>query len=250
MILPILLSIALFCGSFGIGYLPFFIKIDTTNITIVSAGILVGTGLGIVLPESLEHLDNTHYIGLILLSGFIVMMAVDVIIHNTSQVSTELDIYDHSNNGNSGLSLGLIIHSIADGIALGSACASEEVSLEISIFIALLLHKGPTAFAFVSLLKKQGVSQRQSTHHLLLFSLASPCATVAAYFFLSLFKLNLVWISHLMIFSAGTFIYVATLHVLPEVLPQDRHVDTTTFIFLFIGIIIPLSFELLVNHHH
>lgn len=37
--------------------------------------------------------------------------------------------------------IGLVIHSAADGIALGAASASSKASLELLVFIAIMLHK-------------------------------------------------------------------------------------------------------------
>ena len=248
-LVTILLCLALFLGSFLVGYLPFFIKIDTKNINIVSAGILVGTGLGVILPESLEKMENKHYIGMLLLTGFIVMMAVDVLMYKEQGYEVvDITLHDHNDHHSNGITLGLIIHSMADGMALGSACASDEISLEISIFIALFLHKGPMAFALTSLLQKQGIPKIKVRNHLLIFSLTSPIATFITYLLLSLIKVQAQWISNILIFSAGTFIYVATLHVIPEVLPENRHVDRNTFIFLLIGILIPLVMEMAHGH--
>jgi solute carrier family 39 (zinc transporter), member 9 len=61
--------------------------------------------------------------------------------------------------------------------------------------------------------------------------LACPLTSLLSYFFLShTLNLNetsqdyiLFWVGILLIISAGSFLYVATLHILPEVLSKDGH---------------------------
>eukprot|EP00835_Amoeboradix_gromovi_P003112 NODE_194_length_15414_cov_0.324127.p9 type:complete len:251 gc:universal NODE_194_length_15414_cov_0.324127:12829-13581(+) len=247
----VLICASLFMGSFVLGYLPFFIKMDSTNISVVSAGILVGAGLGVILPESLESMSNKEYVGILLLSGFIVMMAADVLLHKEHKYEVmDITIHDRTSSNGDGITLGLILHALADGVALGAACASDQVALEISIFIAILLHKGPTAFALVSLLIKQGVPRTKVRNSLLLFSCASPFATFATYLFLLVSQVQSQWIGSILIFSAGTFIYVATLHVIPGILPANNQIDRKTFMLLLLGILVPVLVDVTIPHTH
>eukprot|EP00834_Sanchytrium_tribonematis_P007470 NODE_679_length_4801_cov_0.851978.p3 type:complete len:249 gc:universal NODE_679_length_4801_cov_0.851978:3738-4484(+) len=240
------LSVCLFLGSFIVGYLPFFLTMDTTNINIVSAGILLGSGLGVILPEAIEDVKNSHTIGIMLILGFVVMMGVDVMLYKQRGYEViDITVHDHADHHSNGLTIGLLIHALADGIALGSACASNEIDLELSVFLALVLHKGPTAFSLCSLLRKQGFNKSTTRQHLLIFSSTSPIGTMVSFSILQFFEVKMEQIGYLLLFSAGTFIYVATLHVLPEILPDNRHLDKKTFIFLVIGIIIPNLIEMM-----
>jgi zinc transporter ZupT len=52
----------------------------------------------------------------------------------------------------------LLIHAAADGLAVGVAHMSESLRLAVAIGMAMVLHKGPVAFGFVSFLMSQGCS--------------------------------------------------------------------------------------------
>ncbi len=55
------------------------------------------------------------------------------------------------------------------------------------------------------------------------------------------------WIGLCLLFSAGTFLYVATVHVLPEVSSAGR-LSWTDVSLLSLGILLPLAFS--VEHEH
>ncbi|MBE7180601.1 MAG: ZIP family metal transporter [Terriglobus roseus] len=143
----------------------------------------------------------------------------------------------HANGGNPPTTtLGLVIHALADGIALGASTASvssdstTKRSLGFIVFIALMLHKAPAAFGLTAVLLKQGLSTRSARAHLLVFSLAAPVGA-----FLTWISVNMLGSTHLLgqgvdssgtdrgawwtgmvlIFSGGTFLYVA-MHSMQE----------------------------------
>ncbi|KAF8455377.1 Zinc/iron permease [Terfezia claveryi] len=111
--------------------------------------------------------------------------------------------------------LGLVIHSLADGIALGASSTTSNLSLSFVIFLAILLHKAPASFALSSVLLKSGLSKRTARTHLLIFSLAAPAGALATWVVVSILggvddKAKMAWWTGvLLLFSGGTFLYVA-----------------------------------------
>lgn len=83
-----------------------------------------------------------------------------------------------------------------------------------------MLHKAPAAFGLVTFLLHEGVNRNTIRKHLGIFSLSAPLLTLLTYFGIgqeqkeTLSSFNATGIA--MLFSAGTFLYVATVHVLPE----------------------------------
>ncbi|CAL8300029.1 unnamed protein product [Merluccius merluccius] len=157
------------------------------------------------------------FIGLSLVVGFIFMFVVD-----------QLSLYCSTCGAgcmptNSGItaSLGLVIHAAADGVALGAAVASPNVAVQVIVFFAVVMHKAPAAFGMVSFLIHIGVNKKLIHGHLLAFSAAAPMFAISTYFILtasggsSQHRLTATGVG--MLFSGGTFLYVATVHVLPEV---------------------------------
>ncbi|XP_039994887.1 CSC1-like protein 2 isoform X2 [Xiphias gladius] len=109
----------------------------------------------------------------------------------------------------------------ADGFALGAAVATGQVTVQVVVFFAVILHKAPAAFGLVSFLMHAGLEKKYIQGHLLAFSAASPIVAITTYFILhasgssSQSQLSATGVG--MLFSAGTFLYVATVHVLPEI---------------------------------
>ncbi|KAL7749579.1 hypothetical protein RI367_005135 [Sorochytrium milnesiophthora] len=122
--------------------------------------------------------------------------------------------------------LGLIIHSFSDGVALGAASAASQSSLELIIFFAIMLHKAPSAFGLSTFLLHLGYNRRRVRHHILAFALAAPVAAIVTYICLAGGSLDpramKRWTGILLLFSAGSFLYVAAVHILPEVTQGTR----------------------------
>ncbi|KAH8256376.1 hypothetical protein KR032_005304 [Drosophila birchii] len=224
-IILILLVIVMLVGSYLAGSIPMLMKLSEEklkSVTIFGAGLLVGTALTVIIPEGIrslytmgpaEHQDYSQKIGLSLVLGFVFMMLVDV-----SQRRS--NIGGETKNGATTLTLGLVVHAAADGIALGAAATTSHQDVEIIVFLAIMLHKAPAAFGLVTFLLHEKVDRQQIRRHLAIFSLSAPLLAILTFFCIgqeqkeTLNSVNATGIA--MLFSAGTFLYVATVHVLPE----------------------------------
>lgn len=78
--------------------------------------------------------------------------------------------------------------SIADGIALAAAANTASTDVEIIVFFAIILHKAPAAFAFVSFLLHEGFDRAKIRKHLLIFSLSAPASSLVTYFGIAVFN--------------------------------------------------------------
>lgn len=181
------------------------------------------------------------------------------------------------------LTLGLVIHSLADGVALGAAYAltatptstgsgtggsaaeagsvgDKAGGLSVIVFLAIAIHKAPTALALTSTLISQ-LSTRRIRQHLIAFSVSSPISALFTYFVLTYFggaEHIEGWTGTVLMFSGGTFLYVAT--VLSS-LPAHAHghsiehpggdLPTSMRVGLTIaGMFIPVILSGLVGHGH
>ncbi|KAF4517079.1 hypothetical protein B566_EDAN006396 [Ephemera danica] len=166
--------------------------------------------------------------------------------------------------------LGLVVHAAADGIALGAAAHTAHTDVEMIVFVAIMLHKAPAAFGLVTFLLHEGLERNRIRRHLIVFSISAPLLALLTYFGLgqdskdTLSSVNATGVA--MLFSAGTFLYVATVHVLPELthrshshspLPQSEAggVPSVTkglrlreLFFLVVGTLLPLLLS--AGHHH
>ncbi|KAF5023757.1 hypothetical protein F66182_4190 [Fusarium sp. NRRL 66182] len=115
---------------------------------------------------------------------------------------------------------GLVIHAAADGIAMGASSTTSDMKLGFIIFAAIMIHKAPAAFGLTSLLLKQGLSKRAARGHLIVFSLAAPFGAITTWSLITLMGGGKVegdhwWTGMLLLFSGGTFLYVA-MHAMQE----------------------------------
>lgn len=106
------------------------------------------------------------------------------------------------------ITIGLVVHGLADGLALGMSVLSGDVSssygLSLVVFLALAVHKGafypglsqpssfihlsvaaPTSLAFTVSLMSTSLTRAECKKHLLLFSASTPLGAIASYAFFS-----------------------------------------------------------------
>eukprot|EP00124_Ichthyophonus_hoferi_P003154 Ihof_evm6s258 gene=Ihof_evmTU6s258 len=213
------LSLAMLGGSFLAGSLPLTMNLSEKNIqlcNILGAGLLVGTALAVIIPEGMQTLysmpppghGDVHageqrghdhpaqcgaamhgYIGLVLVAGFLFQLLVDKLAfghsHNHSPGGGGENLPMTGNgfriNKLSSATLGLVIHSAADGIALGAASSSTKSELEFLVFVAIMIHKAPAAFGLASFLLAEGLDKKRVRQHLLAFSLAAPVLAIVTF---------------------------------------------------------------------
>ncbi|KAK2710465.1 hypothetical protein QYM36_011855 [Artemia franciscana] len=172
-------------------------------------------GVTVVGQDVEQRNPNLHvYIGASLVFGFIFMMLVD-------QLSSQRKDSEGSTKKTFTATVGLVVHAAADGIALGAAATTAQKDVEAIVFLAIMLHKAPAAFGLVTFLMHENLVRNTIRRHLFVFSSAAPMAALITFYGLSqegkatLSSVNGTAIA--MLFSAGTFLYVAAVHVLPEI---------------------------------
>ncbi|KAG2207341.1 hypothetical protein INT47_006815 [Mucor saturninus] len=151
--------------------------------------------------------------------------------------------------------VGLIVHAAADGIALGASATHPQLSMV--VFLAIMLHKAPASFALTSVLLAGGLSHTTIRKHLLLFSLAAPVGSIVTFLTLYFFSSATTsvasleyWTGVLLVFSGGTFLYVA-MHALQEVAHSSDHSEKTNRVQLVVilaGMLIPILLSMTHSH--
>uniref|UniRef100_A0A8C6S588 Zinc transporter ZIP9 n=1 Tax=Neogobius melanostomus TaxID=47308 RepID=A0A8C6S588_9GOBI len=169
--------------------------------------------------------SSKFIIGSALTFGFLLMFVVD-----------QIGSYFFTQGDGTKLKLSILAHSYrlivllyfvfnvclyayaADGFALGAAVATAKVTVQVIIFLAVILHKAPASFGLVSYLMHTGLEKKYIQGHLLAFSAAAPIVAITTYFILHALFCDPNRTTGIgMLFSGGTFLYVATVHVLPEI---------------------------------
>jgi solute carrier family 39 (zinc transporter), member 9 len=192
----VVISSVMFIVSFSAGIVPLAMSLNQERMNLISSfgvGLLVGTSLGVVLPEGIEMLyasmpssvhhrplrtseytdDSYHLaIALALVLGYLVMHLLTflppLLLHRNVQPPIPLSSLPSSPHlervppgpsvvnpptGLSNTTIGLCIHALADGIALGSSAIGNNMALEGIVFFAIMLHKA-------SPFNRQGLTSR------------------------------------------------------------------------------------------
>ncbi|MEZ7994911.1 MAG: ZIP family metal transporter [Candidatus Poseidoniaceae archaeon] len=125
--------------------------------------------------------------------------------------------HDHVHHNNSGwmLVLGLTLHSATDGLAIGAAAATGSIALTATVALAVLIHKAPAAFSLGVFSMHEREERNDIIKDVVIFSLATPIMMLLAYYALADLESHLIGLA--MLFSAGTFLYVATVDTLPDI---------------------------------
>ncbi|OLN93955.1 Zinc transporter ZIP9 [Colletotrichum chlorophyti] len=215
-------------------------------------------------PDTEPHHDDekhaevpTFYIGLSMILGFVLMFLIDRLPrHATDRLQSEPQMRhvsldnlggspaagDEETEGFLGTlapppkqsrslatTIGLVIHSAADGIAMGASTSTSNTKLGLIIFVAIMVHKAPAAFGLTSVLLKQGLSKRTARGHLIVFSLAAPLGALSTWAVVQILgggnldgESGQWWTGMLLLFSAGTFLFVA-MHAMQEDNSSPKH---------------------------
>ena len=249
------LAAIMFVAVAVFGYIPMSLDLSSVRLkqlTAIGAGVLIGSAFLVIIPEALEifegHEEEESHVepstmGLAILSGFVLMLLLEIF-------GLPHAVHHDEDKHLLGLSatIGLIIHAAVDGLAVG-ASVSSSTETGLIVFVAVMLHKGPAAFGLSSFLQHIKIDKTKSQMYLLLFALSSPIVAILSFFTLqdSTFATD-DNIGLALMFSAGTFIYVATVDVLPEVHSHDHENEAPTW-FVILGMIL-VFLTTLISHGH
>ncbi len=233
MVAALLLAVFSFLAAMAVGSLPFRIHDPShafrlNQLTALAAGFLIGAALMIALPEGLllfTQSGNSHYleVGMALMAGFIFMLLMETFgfshdLHEEHHDHVHDHGHSHVNHPTGRVPyavVGLTVHALIDGMIIGIALSQGALALSVSLVLAITMHKLPAAFSVSAFSLHERRNRRQSYLDLLLFSLSTPLAILA--FYLLAADLSGEWQGLAMLFSAGTFLYVAAVDVLPAI---------------------------------
>ncbi|KAH9817054.1 ZIP zinc transporter-domain-containing protein [Melampsora americana] len=166
----------------------------------------------------------------------------------------------HTNSSHKSLlstTLGLLTHSLADGISLGASstfnslpatahASSKDVpALDLIVFLAIIVHKAPVAFGLVAVLMSEGIPRHLIRRILFAFSLATPLGSLITWSFITTLMAHQTkhdphdslphsrqasmqwWIGMTLLFSGGTFLFIAIHAMQHSVTEQVTHYHST-----------------------
>lgn len=227
-----------------------------TRLTGVAAGVLIASAMLVVIPEGF-HIAEGGVEGLALggaiLAGFLFMLVLECSgighsVHEEHHDHSHSHGHDHVHHPENALMvvIGLTIHAATDGLAIGAAAATEHAEVGLLILLAVLAHKVPAAFSVgVFSLHERGVSGA-AWRDVIIFAIATPLMIVLAFALLQDIEEHMLGLA--MLFSGGTFLYVATVDVLPDV--HNSETGKAALLNVLMGAALMLIVLLLVGDLH
>jgi zinc transporter ZupT len=136
--------------------------------------------------------------------------------------------------------IGLSVHSLTAGFGLGVGMIYPELGL--IIFIAIIAHKATASFSLATIFKLAGFDRKKNLILIFLFSLMTPAGALISLPFLEQLKdVSLAIPTGL---TAGTFLYVATIDLLPEAFHEEKG-RVGRFAILIVGVAVMYLIKLL-----
>lgn len=201
------------------------------------AGVLLSAAFLHMLPAAIPVLGPST--GLFLLIGYLIMTLLErfTMAHPCGEEACP--------NHRLGLAalLGLSVHSVIAGMALGvGLLETNDLSVSAALLAAILVHKVPETLALMGLLAASGWNRKKIIISLFVFSVMGPVGIFLGT--VSNFQSPYL-LSCALAVSAGTFLYIASSDLLPQ-LHKKMKQEWVHFLAFLAGLLL-LSFEAL--HH-
>tara|TARA_B110000438_G_C15818562_1_gene653144 strand:- start:2296 stop:3411 length:1116 start_codon:yes stop_codon:yes gene_type:complete len=132
------------------------------------------------------------------------------------------------------LVFGLTLHAATDGVAIGAASATGDFALSMTVLLAVLIHKGPAAFSLGVFSMHEREERKDSIRDVAIFALSTPIMIIISGLALEGLETHMIGLA--MLFSAGTFLYVATVDTLPDI--HNPETGRKAMVHLLIGVAI------------
>ncbi|MDR2698540.1 MAG: ZIP family metal transporter [Candidatus Methanoplasma sp.] len=240
--------------SFAAAFVPMMFKATDKQIHLMiafSAGVFLGVLFLMLLPEAIHESETGGFdemdVMYLVLAGFLIMFVVDFLFkhYRTSKCDCK-ECMDHHSHEITSVSafIGLSIHTCFDGLALATAFIVGE-AVGLMIVVALCIHKAVEVFSLSSTFLLTG-NRKRSVAYLTAFCLISPIAALISYFVLGGAESEIA--GPAFAFSAGVFMFVTMLHMIPEAFHR-RNLDIKALALLIAGLLIVVCVLMLMGSH-
>jgi len=203
-----------------VGFLTLLIKKETlSHITFfllsLAAGVLLGDAFFHLLPHAVEHNHSLHNSTILTVFGIVLFFLLEKLIRHHSHHSHESssELFGKSSSPIAQMSIiGDIVHNFIDGMIIG---ASFLISPAVGwgTLIAVLAHEIPQEFGDIGALVYGGYELKKATLINFLCALSVFPGVLLILSFGTFIEHSAAF---LLPFSAGSFIYIATGNILPE----------------------------------
>jgi zinc and cadmium transporter len=211
----------------------------------IAAGSLIGSSLFYLLPESIEAMGNNLSVYGYVVIGFLIFFVLEQFLHWHHTHDADEKSHQHHKPLGYLILMSHGVHNLIDGIAVGG---SFLVDPRIGIFawVGVAMHEIPQKLGDYSILLHSGWAKRKALMYNFLSSLAFPVGGLLVFFLA-----RAIDITFLLPFTAGMFLYVAAVDLVPEIKHHHRFkTNVIHFLSFIFGLGIILLFRLQFEHHH
>ncbi|MBS3138681.1 ZIP family metal transporter [Candidatus Woesearchaeota archaeon] len=228
----VLVSLVSLIGIISLSFSQRALKRILTILVSISAGTLIGDAFLHLLPESVEN----EWAWYAVIVGMLVFFVLEKFIHWHHRHPSK----EHSHVGHHPTHLGFMniagdaLHNLTDGLIIaGSYFVSVPVG--IATTIAVILHEIPQEFADFGVLIYSGMSR---TRAIMMNFLSAAFAIIGAIIGLIIGAKGELFVTFIIPFTAGGFIYIAGTNLLPELHKETR---LTSSFFQLLGLLLGIG---------
>jgi len=205
-------------ASLTVGLLARVVK----SLVSLSAGVLLGTALLLILPEAFEGKATPQALFVTLLAGlmfFFLLEKAELYRHGHHHEGDDPHHHHHhgfdaeqAGRGGWSVLLGDSIHNFCDGVIIAAAFLTD-LRLGIVTSLAIVAHEIPQEVGDYIVLLNAGLSRARALAYNTLSGLAAVVGGVVGYFVVGPWKLLF---PYLLVAAASSFVYVAVADLLPQ----------------------------------
>ncbi len=198
------------------------------NLIALASGTMMGGAILHLLPEAIGSDGNMAYSYAIV--GFAVFFLLEKILfwRHCHKGVCDTHTFAYTNLIGDG------IHNLIDGVVIGATFITN-IALGLATTLAVAMHEIPQEIGDFGVLVYAGFSRKKALIANLLTALTAVFGGVLGYFFAS--RINAI--APLLAFTAGGFIYIASVDLMPELGKSKNTKDTIkNFLVFTMGIVI------------
>lgn len=203
----------------------------------LATGVFLGAALLHMLPEAVTQFDKSgyHYP-----FAYLIMGCVFLFFLWFEHLGTELYSHEQKNHPAFAILAWVMfsVHSLMLGAALG---LSDNKSMVIMLFLAIITHKWAESFAMAVQLRKSSLLSWQAWTLFLSFAFMTSLGIFLGWFFNHGMTTDSLFDPIMMAASAGTFLYLGTLHGLERCVLVERCCNLKDFSYVIIGFLLMAS---------
>jgi zinc and cadmium transporter len=194
----------------------------------LSSGVLIGNAFIHLLPEASKSIPSDTVFGIVLFA-FVIFFLIEKLFHwqHCHKVHCESHVFGYMNL------FGDAIHNCIDGIIIGGTFVTS-IPLGMLTAVTIGLHEIPKEVSDFGVLLHSGFSKKKALYANFLVKLTIVLGSVIGFFFAESVH---GFVSYLLPFAAGGFLYIAGSDLIPEIKKEDNPKKSTlSFIIFLFGI--------------